>query len=159
MDSIQYLPLDRIAAADLLPILNKSSTRRHLIEHDVFDLNRVRDWVADKVEEDACDGCLVRAILLDETPVGWCGIQQSELGYEIAIVLDDGSWGIGKAIFKQLILWCEAFQHETVYIHLLHTRPAYNFLHRLAERTFETQMLGDTFTTYELNVHKMTKQF
>ena len=158
MDSIQFQPLNTIAPQKLLPILNKTSTRKHLIKHDVFDESLVRQWINAKMAEDAKAGCLVRAILKDETLIGWCGIQQSELGHEIAIVLDDSCWGVGKTVFKQLMIWCHDFQHHTVYIHLLHTRPSYRFLEMLAQRTFETNMMGDKFTTYELNVEKVVRR-
>lgn len=155
MDSIQFQSLNTVAPQKLLPILNKTSTRKHLIEHDVFDEDLVRQWINAKMAEDAKEGCSVRAILQGETLIGWCGIQQSELGYEIAIVLDDSCWGLGKAVFRQLMFWSHEFQHHTVYIHLLHTRPSYRFLDKLAQRTFETNMMGDKFTTYELNVEKV----
>jgi len=53
MDSIQFQPLNTIAPQKLLPILNKTSTRKHLIKHDVFDENMVRQWVNAKMAEDA----------------------------------------------------------------------------------------------------------
>ncbi|CAM5195196.1 hypothetical protein RLON56S_01901 [Alishewanella longhuensis] len=89
---------------------------------------------------------------LDGLLVGWCGIQSSALGFEIAIVLDDGCWGIGKEVFKSLMTWSKGHGHKLVYIHLLHTRPEYEFLRKLSQRVLLTEMLGDRFTTYELNV-------
>ena len=56
------------------------------------------------------------------------------------------------------MIWCHELQHHTVYIHLLHTRPSYRFLEMLAQRTFETNMMGDKFTTYELNVEKVVRR-
>ena len=72
MDSIQFQPLNTIAPQKLLPILNKTSTRKHLIKHDVFDESLVRQWINAKLAEDAKAGCLVRAFLKDETLFGCC---------------------------------------------------------------------------------------
>lgn len=152
MSNIQYVSFDDVDAENFIPILNKISTRKHLVAHDKFDSTSVKSWVDEKLAEDRVEGCIVRAIKLEGNLVGWCGIQLSELGFEIAIVLDDGCWGIGKSVFKSLISWSQSFGHENVYIHLLHTRPEYAFLRKASQRVFRTDMLGDRFITYELNV-------
>ena len=155
MRKIHYVALDKIDADKFLPILNKLSTRKHLIAHEAFDTVSVTSWINDKLVEDNRPGCIVRAVMLDEVLVGWCGIQLSEFGFELAIVLDDAYWGLGKAVFKTLMSWASDFGHERVYIHLLHTRPQYKFLSKAAKRVFPTEMLGDSFTTYELNVENL----
>ncbi|MEI8593180.1 GNAT family N-acetyltransferase [Photobacterium sp. Hal280] len=152
MRNLQYVSLDEIESDKFIPILNKASTRKHLISHDKFDAELAEKWVSDKLDIDDLEGCIVRAITLDDELVGWCGIQLSELGYEIAIVVDDRSWGIGKMVFRSLISWAHDFGHEVVYIHLLHTRPEYVFLRKLSQSVFQTEMIGNKFTTYELNV-------
>ncbi|MCC4262857.1 GNAT family N-acetyltransferase [Oceanimonas baumannii] len=152
MSNIQYIPLDSIAPEEMIPILNKLSTRKHLIAHEAFDLASVKSWINDKLDQDRLEGCIVRAIKLDGKLAGWCGIQPSDLGHEIAIVLDETCWGIGQSVFKSLILWANDAGLEVVYIHLLYTRPEYRFLRNISQRTFQTEMLGSTFTTYELNV-------
>ncbi len=105
MNKIQYVPLDEIEPERFLPILNKLSTRKHLVAHDEFDSESVKSWIDNKLNESRIDGCTVRAVELEGNLVGWCGIQSSELGFEIAIVLDDGCWGIGKVVFKSLMAW------------------------------------------------------
>ncbi|WP_027254195.1 GNAT family N-acetyltransferase [Photobacterium halotolerans] len=152
MSNLQYVSLDEIEPDKFIPILNKASTRKHLVTHDEFDSDLAEKWIRDKIEIDDLEGCIVRAITVDDELVGWCGIQLSELGYEIAIVVDDRSWGIGKMVFRSLISWAHDFGHEVVYIHLLHTRPEYEFLRKISQSVFPTEMIGDRFTTYELNV-------
>ncbi|EGR2083482.1 N-acetyltransferase [Vibrio cholerae] len=152
MRQIRYVHLDEIEPEKFLPILNKLSIRKHLVAHDEFDSVSVKYWIKDKLNEDRIEGCKVRAIELDENLVGWCGIQSSELGFEIAMVLDDSCWGLGKQVFKSLMTWSRNYGHEMVYIHLLHTRPEYDFLRRKSHRVFSTKMLGNRFTTYELSV-------
>ncbi|RQW64983.1 GNAT family N-acetyltransferase [Vibrio viridaestus] len=156
MNHIEYIPLDQIEADDLLIILNKLSTRKHLVDHDPFDLSSVQQWMDDKCVVDEMEGCVVRAIKCNDSIVGWCGIQAFELGYEIAIVIDDRYWGLGKAVFKSMMSWAKELGHEKVYLFLLHTRPEYEFLRKLSERVFYSEMLGDKFTTYELNVAKFS---
>lgn len=152
MNKIQYVPLDEIEPKKFLPILNKLNTRKHLMDHDVFDSESVKSWIDNKLDESRINGCIVRAVEFEGHLVGWCGVQSSELGFEIAIVLDDGCWGIGKEVFVSLMTWSKNYGHNLVYIHLLHTRPEYRFLRRLSQKVFLTEMLGDRFTTYELNV-------
>ncbi|BCV45872.1 MULTISPECIES: hypothetical protein [Shewanella] len=158
MSSINFISLDKINPEEFIPILNKVSTRNHLITHDEFDSSSVRSWIDEKLNEDKIDGCIVRAIETDGILVGWCGIQSSELGFEIAIVLDNTCWGIGKDVFNSLIYWTKDYGHKIIYIHLLHTRPEYHFLRRMSQRVFQTEMLGDRFTTYELNVDNLVYQ-
>ncbi|HDS1200790.1 TPA: N-acetyltransferase [Shewanella algae] len=155
MGSINFISLDKIDPEEFIPILNKVSTRKHLITHDEFDSSSARSWIDDKLNEDRSDGCIVRAIETGGSLVGWCGIQLSELGFEIAIVLDNACWGIGKDVFNSLIYWAKDYGHKVLYIHLLHTRPEYYFLRRMSQRVFQTEMLGDRFTTYELNVENL----
>ncbi|WP_143187020.1 GNAT family N-acetyltransferase [Microbulbifer donghaiensis] len=105
-----------------------------------------------KLEVDSTPGCRVRGVLLDNKLVGWCGIQFDNGKYEVAIVIDQKSWGVGRAIFNDLIAWAKEFKHEEVYINFLHTRPRYRFLSKKAKSVTQTEMLGNTFTSYQFSV-------
>ena len=48
MSEIQYLPLNSVDIEDLLTLMNKHKTRRHLMNYPVFDLESIQAWV------DAC---------------------------------------------------------------------------------------------------------
>ena len=99
MSNIRYINLTEVEPELLLPILNKPSTRTHLMPHDEFGLASVTSWVDSKSEVDAQKGCRVRAILVEGNLAGWCGIQLEQGKYELAIVLEDNYWGIGKNVF------------------------------------------------------------
>lgn len=91
MSHPEYIKFTDAEPAELLPILNKQTTREHLIDHEQFDLDGVKAWMQGKAEEDDQPGCRVRAVVLDQKLIGWCGIQCEEEQYEIAIVIDESS--------------------------------------------------------------------
>ena len=152
MSDIKYIKLDEIDPEDLVVMLNKSRIREHLIEHEMFDSSSVLSWLEEKNRVDSTDGCKVRGILSNNVPAGWCGIQLEEGKYEMAIVLDDVYWGIGKRIFSDIMDWVKQLGHDEIYIHFLHTRPEYKFLRRISTNVFKTEMHGNKFTTYRLSV-------
>ncbi|PIQ25934.1 GNAT family N-acetyltransferase [bacterium (Candidatus Blackallbacteria) CG17_big_fil_post_rev_8_21_14_2_50_48_46] len=152
MSLIEYLRFDKIDPNEFVPLLNKKSTREHLIAHEKFDTESVAQWMKAKIEVDQIEGCRVRALSVNGVLAGWCAIQSVDTQYEIAIVLDEHYWGIGKKVFGELMQWAQEFGHDKIYIHLLHTRPEYKFLRKMSTNVYESMILGSKFTTYELNL-------
>lgn len=148
----KYVRLEEIQEHDLKTLLNKRRVREHLVEHNLFDTNSIKSWIDDKCAIDSRPGCRVRAIVSNATVVGWCGIQLESGKYEVAIVLDEGSWGIGRRIFGDIMRWAKEFGHDEVFIHFLDTRPEYKFLRKISKNVFETEMYDRKFTTYQLSV-------
>ena len=153
MSGITYVKLDEIKPEDLIAMLNKCRVREHLIEHEMFDSSKLLSWLEEKNKVDSTNGCKVRGVLSNNMLAGWCGIQLEEGKYEIAIVLDEVYWGIGKRIFSDIMNWAKQLGHKEVYIHLLHTRPEYNFLRKISRNVFKTEMHGNKFITYQLSVY------
>lgn len=152
MSKISYVRMDQVTPDQFLPLLNKQKIRTHLIEHLLFDDKTAQEWLAEKVEMDAYPKCRVRAVIVDSRLAGWCGIQLEDGKYEIAIVLDDEFWGVGKRVFQEIMEWAREFEHQTLLIHFLNTRPKYKFLQKMANNVYETELMGSKFTTYELAV-------
>ena len=152
MREIQYFKLNEANADDFLILLNKNKVREHLIHHDSFTVDSVKAWIDAKMEIDATEGCRVRAIIQDNQLIGWCGIQPDKENYEIAIIIDDQFWGVGIQVFSDLMNWAKELGHQEVFIHLLHSRPEYNFLRKMSKNIYESEMLGSRFTTYQLQV-------
>ncbi len=157
--SLEYITFDQVSAAHWLPILNKPIMRQHLVHHDLFTPDTINTWVEQKLAVDASEGCKVRAIKNNGVLIGWCGIQFEEYslnqkGYDIAIIIDEDSWGLGKTIFKDAMGWAKELGHKVVLIHLLNTRREYAFLRKRAKRVYSSKLLGGEFTTYELEVKK-----
>jgi hypothetical protein len=150
--NLKYVKLSEIEPAELLPLLNKQATRNHLIEHELFDIDGVEGWIQSKLDVDSSEGCKIRAIIADKQLAGWCGIQFKESNYEIAVIIDDSFWGIGKTVFRELIIWAKELGHTTILIHLLYTRPEYKFLRKMSKKVYQTELMGSTFTTYELDI-------
>ncbi len=154
MSTIEYVKFSEINPSDFLPLLNKLKIREHLIQHELFDIDTVTTWMKSKVDIDSSFGCKIRALKLDGQLIGWCGIQLEEDNkYEIAIVIDDSSWGYGIKIFHEIMSWAKAIGHEEVYIHFLHTRPKYKFLQKIAKKVYQSEILGSKFNTYQLAVN------
>jgi len=152
MVKIEYLQFDDVPTRDFLPLLNKLKIREHLIQHELFDLETASQWMQSKMEVDTSFGCKVRAIKAAGQLVGWCGIQLDGSKYEIAIVIDNSSWGIGIKIFHEMMSWAKTMGHEEVYIHFLHTRPKYKFLQKMSKAVYESDIFGRKFNTYQLAV-------
>lgn len=152
MKNVEYVALQDVDNNALLTILNKSKIRSHLVEHETFDVNSLNAWVQDKIKVNSSVGCRVRAIKVDGTVAGWCGIQLEQDSYELAIVLDDQYWGVGISVFRETMRWAFELGHQTVVLHLLHTRPEYRFLKKLAVHVYTSTIFGQLYTTYELAV-------
>ena len=152
MNKPEYLAFDQIKIKELVTLLNKPKIRRHLMAHELFDIESAETWVEEKLKLNNVKGCKVRGIYLNATLVGWCGIQFENNNYEIAIVLDDKVWGLGKSVFKETMIWAKELGHNEVFINLLHTRPEYKFLKKISKNVFITELYGNKFTTYQLRV-------
>jgi GNAT superfamily N-acetyltransferase len=153
MSRIEYVAMTKVDPDQLLSLLNKDTVRKHLMNHQSFDKESLSLWSQEKIEVDSARGCRVRAIVVDNQCVGWCGIQQEGGEYEIALVLDDRYWGLGRKIFRELMSWATELGHQTVYVHFLHTRPEYKFLRKIANSVYENEIMGNKFTTYRLSVN------
>jgi hypothetical protein len=153
MDSIKYVKLSEVSPHDFISLLNNQRIREHLIDHELFDIDIVKKWIQEKIKVDSTFGCNVRAIIFNNQLAGWCGIQLEDEKYEIAIVLDNKSWGLGKEVFNEIMRWAKEFKHDEIFIHFLHTRPEYKFLKRLSKNVFKSEILGNKFTTYQLAVN------
>ncbi len=152
MQKISYKKIDQTNHTELIQVLNNQENRKHLINHPLFDKETTIKWINEKQKVDATQGCKVRSIYLDDKLVGWCGIQKENEKYEIAIILDKKSWGIGKKVFFDMIAWAKELKHKTLLIHFLHTRNRYKFLKKLSVNSFETDIFGEKFISYELDL-------
>lgn len=121
--------------------------------HDQFDHKSLANWIEQKNSCDALAGCRIRGILINQQLAGWCGIQDDELGYEIAIVLTKSFWGYGKLIFKTVRAWANEFGHSELIIHLHESRPNYKFLSKLSKNKItKSTIRGYKFSSYHIPV-------
>jgi RimJ/RimL family protein N-acetyltransferase len=152
MGEVEYVRFSDIDAEEFISILNEEEIRNHLISHQLFDPHSVNEWVKEKIACGNFPGCRIRAVYLDGSLIGWCGIQKDDDNYELAIVISKSSWGIGISIFREMIVWAKELGHKEVLIHLLETRPEYKFLERKSINSHTTEMLGRKFRTYHIAV-------
>ncbi len=152
MKEIEYTNLQDLDRGELLSILNKDKIREHLVDHDHFNDESLKNWISAKVSVDLDKGCRVRGIRVNGNVAGWCGIQFENESYELAIVLDGAYWGIGISVFKDMMTWAAELGHSHVVLHLFNTRPEYKFLRKIALRVYESRMFGQKYTSYELRV-------
>lgn len=157
MSDIEFRSFKRVDPETFLSIVNEASLRKHLIEHKPFTANSIREWVNQKLEIDALEGCCVRAIYIGGVLAGWCGIQPDDRGFELAIVLSQRYWGKGISVFKTLMRWAGELGHAEIVFHLLDSRPEYKALSRLASKVQKTQWSGRYFTTYYVPVRSLSQ--
>lgn len=148
MKNITYACFEDVDPTQLMSLLNQSDLREHLIDHPYFDSNSIQLWLDEKIKINNKEGCLIRAVNIDEELAGWCGIQPDEDGFELAIVISKSFWGNGVAIFKDLMRWSKDIGHKEVHFHLLDTRREYKSLKKMATKVTETKLLGHNFKTY-----------
>ena len=152
MSLLKYYGLDEVNEDELLTLLNDGKIREHLVEHDTFDKNNLRSWVAEKVRLDNVKGCRIRAIKQNGILNGWCGIQLEGNNYELAIIIGSSHWGVGKRVFSDLMSWAKELGHKEVVIHLLDSRGEYQFLEKIAKEVSKCKIMKRDFTTYRLVV-------
>lgn len=153
MNKVTYMIFNHVESEDLLAILNQDELRAHLVEHAYFDAASLEIWMEDKIAIDSLPGCRVRAVYIDGTLAGWCGIQPDKNGHELAIVISKKFWGSGLAIFKVLMNWAKDLGHKEILFHLLDSRPEYKALNKIATKVHKTELLGRCFTTYCIAVN------
>ena len=150
---IEYVNLSECNSDELISILNSADVRRHLMPHEPFTQTSLAPWIEQKNACDALAGCRVRGILINQQLAGWCGIQNDEPGYEVAIVLAKPFWGYGKPVFETMRAWAKAFGHRELIIHLHESRPGYKFLSRMsANKVTESTIGGNRFNSYRVPV-------
>lgn len=152
MNNIDYLRFERVDPEAMLSVLNEDPLREHLIDHPRFDLDSIQEWMDGKIETDTLPGCRVRAIRIDGTLAGWCGIQPDDNGVEIAIVISRQFWGAGLNVFRTLLRWASELGHREVLFHLLESRPEYKALHKRASKVYKSTLMDRNFTTYLIPV-------
>lgn len=154
MAKIEFVNFNQVELADLLPVVNQSALRTHLVDHDYFDLASIKQWMIAKAQTDSIAGCRVRVVNIDGVVAGWCGVQPHDSGFEIAIVISKEYWGFGISIFNSMMGWAKELGHKEVVFHLLETRPEYKALKRIAIKVQKTKLLDRSFTTYSISVDK-----
>lgn len=152
MNTITFVPFNQIRAEQLLPIVNDPTVRKHLIDHEIFTVQGLNQWITNKLALDSRDDCRIRAIYSDGVLAGWCGIQPDYNGVELAMVLSPKYWGLGANIFQTVIGWAKELGHQEVQLHLLDSRPDYKALLKRSTRVYKTKRLGRCFTSYAIAV-------
>ncbi len=152
MHKIKYIKFNNINLDDLVLILNEDRIRDHLVFHPIFDSSNINEWVKSKIACNALSMCRTRGIIVENNLVGWCGIQEDNDEYELAIVLSRSCWGLGPLIFKDVLRWAKELGHKEIVIHLLDTRPEYKVLKKISTKIHKTKMLNEEFTTYHVPV-------
>lgn len=152
MNLIRYINLDEVPLEEWVSLMNEPKVREHLISFPLFTREVAQNWVKEKLIENEKSGCRIQAVVCNDVLAGWCAVQEQDGQYELAIVINDQFWGIGKQIFKDMLAWAKELGHECVYLHLLETRREYRFLKKIATNVTHSQLLGREFTTYEIEV-------
>ena len=134
--------------------MNHPLLRRHMpLLSDTFSEADCDAFIADKEKLWSEHGYGPWAFVIDGNFVGWGGLQAENSDADIALVLHPKSWGMGKAIYHEVIKRAfGAMGFESVTALLPPTRTRVKGLLRLGfELESEAEYLGERFIRYRLH--------
>ena len=152
MAELEYRPLDQALPDELIALMNSPAVRRHLMPFPGFDHQILNTWLEAKRTESLISGTYIRAVFRNNVLIGWCGIQPSQAGFEIAIILASGAWGCGRQVYRHLLQQAAELGHKSLLVYLPQTRRSYRFLNDIAEER-EPVSIGETeFRCFSITV-------
>lgn len=101
---IQFKLLSEIKKSEIIELLNHPLVRRHMpLAKEYFDDAAYDAFIADKENLWAEHGFGPWAFVVDGNFVGWGGLQFEQGDADLALVLHPDYWGMGKAIYHEII--------------------------------------------------------
>ena len=151
---IEFKRLTEVNKSDIIELMNHPLLRRHMpLMSATFSEADCSTFIADKEKLWSEYGYGPWAFIVDGRFVGWGGLQPENGDADIALVLHPKSWGVGKAIYDEIIK--QAFGvmgFESVTCLLPPTRIHIKGLFRLGfEQDGEVEYLGERFIRYRLH--------
>jgi hypothetical protein len=152
--NIDFKRLSEVEKSEIIELMNDPSVRRHMpLTSDTFGRSDCDEFVAAKERLWSEHGYGPWAFVVDGQFVGWGGLQPENGDADLALVLHPNHWGIGKALYDEII--GRAFGEmglETVTVLLPPTRKRVKGLFRLGFEEDGELMVGDQrFTRYRLS--------
>jgi len=150
---IEFRRLSDIDAAEIIALSTHPLVRRHMpLADDDFGEAACREWVRGKESQWQQHGYGPWAFMLDGQFAGWGGLQCEGGDPDLGLVLHPQYWGMGKAIYDEIIR--RAFGEmgfESVTILLPPSRTRVRAIIRLGfQLDGEVELFGQRFIRYRL---------
>jgi hypothetical protein len=150
---IEFKRLNEVDKSDIIELMNNPLVRRQMpLTGDNFDEADCDEFIAAKEQLWAEYGYGPWAFVVDGKFAGWGGLQPEQGEADLALVLHPKSWGMGKAIYDEIIK--RAFGEmgfESVIVLFPPTRTRVKGLLRLGFKLDgELEIQGERFLRYRL---------
>ncbi|KDO00863.1 GNAT family N-acetyltransferase [Pseudomonas donghuensis] len=150
---LQFKRLSEISSADIIELNNNPDVLRHMpLGRPDFDEAKCSAWVAEKESQWLLNGYGPWAFWVNQKFAGWGGLQQEQGDADLALVLHPDYWGLGKAIFDEIVR--RAFQEMglgSVTVLLAPSRTRIKGILRIGfRRDGEVEVDGIRFARYRL---------
>ena len=151
--NIEFKRLTEVERSEIVALMTNPLVRRHMpLTSDSFGESDCDEFIAAKERLWAEHGYGPWAFVVDGRFVGWGGLQPENGEADVALVLHPNHWGMGKALYDEVI--GRAFGEmgfETVTVLLPPTRKRIKGLLRLGfEEDGEVEVGGERFIRYRL---------
>ncbi|AMM13932.1 GCN5 family acetyltransferase [Burkholderia sp. PAMC 28687] len=151
--NIEFKRLPAVRLSEIISLLSDPLVLRHMpLSDGVFDEERCRAWVEGKELQWQHHGYGPWAFFIDGKFAGWGGLQLEHDDADLALVLAPEFWGLGHAIYKEIIE--KAFDEmklESITALLPTSRNQTRNMLRLGfEKDGETELNGKSFIRYRL---------
>lgn len=152
--NIEFKRLTEVEKSDIITLMNHPLVRRQMpLTSDNFDESDCAEFIAGKERLWTEHGYGPWAFVVDGQFVGWGGLQPENGEADLGLVLHPDHWGIGKALYDEIIV--RAFGEmglKTVTVLLPPTRQRIKGLLRLGFREDgELAVSGERFIRYRLD--------
>ncbi len=152
--NIEFKRLAEIDQSEVIALMNNPSVRRQmpLFKGDFGDRD-CNEFIAAKEKLWTDHGYGPWAFVVDGHFAGWGGLQPENGEADLGLVLHPNYWGIGKAVYKEIIdLAFGEMGFETVTVLLPPTRKRAKGLFRIGfKRDGEIEVGGECFIRYRLD--------
>lgn len=150
---LQFKRLNEVSSADIIALNNNPEVLRQMpLGRPDFDEAKCAAWVAQKESQWTLNGYGPWAFMVDRRFAGWGGLQLEGDDADLALVLHPDYWGLGKAIFDEIVR--RAFQEmglDSITLLLPTTRTRIKGILRLGFRhDAEVDVEGVRFVRYRL---------
>lgn len=152
--AIELKRLTEVSIDDIVALMNDPLVRRQMpLTSDDFNAANAARFVAAKERLWAEHGYGPWAFVVDGRFAGWGGLQPEGDDVDLALVLHPRYWGIGRAIYEQIIPFAfEQMKFPSLTILFPPTRTRIKGILRLGfVRDGEVDIAGERFLRYRLN--------
>ena len=151
---IKFKRLDEVDKSDIIELMNHPLVRRQMpLTKDNFDEIDCDEFISAKEKLWSEYGYGPWVFIVDDKFVGWGGLQPEDGDADLGLVLHPTFWGIGKALYNEIIKYAFGeMGFESVTILLPPTRTRIKGILKLGfQPDGEVEIAGERFIRYRLH--------